>query len=119
MIGIAAVVEHHPVAGNQRSFRINFQVVGAHLFDESHKWPALLPKPRVHEFLMIHPMQPARVQAARKRHLKLVLIGPVRGVWLLLERRINRLAIHLTSGRYVFWRLKTTFNLKSTHPKSE
>ena len=74
-IGVAARVEHHAIPWLHRSFGgSDLDEIPSHTADHPGKRTALLAISRRHEFLMIYPVEPARVEPARKRHLKLVAI---------------------------------------------
>ena len=94
-IRVAAGVEDDAVSGFQRNRqRIKLNMVAAGPKNLSHKGPALFSKPRPDEFLVVDPVHPSAVKAARKRHFEPVLIVGCRLGGLPLHRRINRLAIN-------------------------
>ena len=112
-VRVAAGVEHDSVAGFQSRLRFDLDEIFSHSRDHARERPPLFSKSRGDEFLMIDAVHPAGEQAARESHLEFVAVGIADRFRLFLQCRVDRLAIDLRDGGYVFGRFQAALDFKT------
>ena len=74
-LGVATGVEYHAVARLEiHGERVESHMVAGRVFHEPYKGAAFFSEPRADEFLVIHAVHPAWVEAARESHLQAIPI---------------------------------------------
>ena len=121
--GRLALVEDYAVAGLERAFEAHRHAVRGDVNDRAEVGAALLPEAGVDELLIVDAAEPARMQAARERHLHRVVFlltdlerGTV-GIGALDEGipgGVHRATVGLRDGRHVFGGFETSFDLERT-----
>ena len=119
--GRLALVEDHAVAGLEGAFEAHRHAVGGDVDDRTEVGAALLTEAGVNELLIIDAAEPARVQAARERHLHRIVFfltdlerGAV-GVGALGESvpgGVHRATVGLRDGGNVFGGLQAALDLQ-------
>ena len=119
--GRLALVEDHAVAGLERAFEAHRHAVGGDVDDRAEIGATLLAEAGVDELLVIDTAEPARMQAARERHLHRVVLfltdlqGGAVGVGAFGESipgGVYRAAIGLRDGGDVFGGLQAALDLQ-------